>query len=83
MPSSSNFDLSCCNVTKAVSETFRSIACWQVTLQLVKFKELDVCGSLVLSNSVTFYNLIEQSSYNFIRAYLGHNGEQLGIIGAQ
>ena len=30
-------------------ENFKSIECWRVTLQLVKVKELDVSGSLVLS----------------------------------
>ena len=54
MPLVSKFDLLLYNATEELLEKFRSITYWVVKLQLVKVRKLDVCGSLVLSNSVTF-----------------------------
>ena len=53
MPLVSNFDMVLYYVMKGLCENFRLIACCVVKLQLVKVRKLDVCGSLVLSNSVT------------------------------
>ena len=47
-------------------ENFRLIAYWVVTLQWVKFRKLDVCGSIVLSNSVTY----EENKMKFEGTYL-------------
>ena len=40
---------------KALCENCRAIAYCVVKLLAIKVEELDVCGSLVLSNPVTFY----------------------------
>ena len=42
----------------ALCENFMSIAYCIVKLQVIKVKELDVCGSLVLSNLVTYVIVI-------------------------
>ena len=53
----SNFDLLFYNAMEGLCEHFRPIACLVVKLQLVKVRKLDVCGSLVLSNSVTYIGI--------------------------
>ena len=53
----SNLDLEFYHAMEKVCENFRSIAYCIVKLKLVKDRKLDVCGNLVLSNSVTFINL--------------------------
>ena len=68
MLSASNFDLHFFTVMEALCQTFRSIACWNIMLQLVKVKELDVCGSQVLSNSVT--NVLYQKHLSVVMVTL-------------
>ena len=53
MLSASNVDLLLYNAMNALCESCRSLAYCIVKLQVIKVKELDVCGSLVLSNPVT------------------------------
>ena len=64
MPSASNFDLYFSNVMTLLCENFRSITCWKVMLQLAKVKELDVRGSLVLSNLVTYTVVVAQTKHD-------------------
>ena len=50
-------------LSKQSVKKFGLIACWKVMLRLVKVKEWDVCGSLVLSNSVTYTDQITCINY--------------------
>jgi len=49
-----NFNMLLNNARGSMCRNPKSIECWIVKLQIVKVRELDVCGSLVLSNSVTY-----------------------------
>jgi len=58
-------------ITKGKRNIFRAISFCMVELQLFKVKELDVCGSLVLSNPVTFVSpttgeVLEQSTLHHL-----------------
>jgi len=64
MPSVSNFDLIIHYAMEELCESFRTIAYRVVKLQLVN---VNVCGSLVLSNSVT--NIGDQLYQGHIESY--------------
>ena len=65
MLSVSNLDLLLYNAMKALCENCQSIAYCIVMLQVIKVKELDVCGSLVLSNPVTYLGYYYYYYYQF------------------